>query len=204
MATDLVVPKLGESIAEAIISKWLKNVGEPIAVDEPVVDLETDKVSVAVPSPTAGVLTEQRFQAGATVKVGEVIGLIAPGPEVPIAKKPAAATPEVPKEPPPAAPPKTIAPAPVAAAAPIAAPVVPIEPARLPQPSHASPSVRKALREGAEPAAPPSSAAAPLRAPAAPPVPTIAGPHEEVVAMTPLRKRIAERLVEAQHTAAIL
>src|SRR5438874_3116805 len=79
MKTDLVVPKLGESISEAVISKWLKQVGEAIAVDEPVVDLETDKVSVALPAPAAGVLAEQRFAEGDTVKVGEVIGVITPG-----------------------------------------------------------------------------------------------------------------------------
>jgi 2-oxoglutarate dehydrogenase E2 component (dihydrolipoamide succinyltransferase) len=67
MPTDVVVPKLGESISEAIISKWLKQVGDTIAVDEPLVDLETDKVSVALPSPTAGTLTEQKFPAGSTV-----------------------------------------------------------------------------------------------------------------------------------------
>ena len=72
---DLVVPQLGESISEAVIAKWLKKVGETIAVDEPVVDLETDKVTVALPAPAAGVLAEQRFAAGDTVKVGEVIGV---------------------------------------------------------------------------------------------------------------------------------
>src|SRR5947208_6198766 len=76
--TNLVVPKLGESITEAIIAKWLKQVGETIQADEPVVDLETDKVSVALPAPAAGVLAEQRFAAGDTVKVGEVIGVITP------------------------------------------------------------------------------------------------------------------------------
>src|SRR5277367_5949976 len=76
---DLVIPKLGESISEAVIAKWLKKVGEPIAIDEPVVDLETDKVSVALPAPEAGVLTEQRFAAGDTVKVGEIIGIITTG-----------------------------------------------------------------------------------------------------------------------------
>src|SRR5262245_53239054 len=76
---DVVIPNLGESISEAVIAKWLKNVGEPIAADEPVVDLETDKVSVAVPAPAAGVLSEQRFAAGDTVKVGEIIGRITPG-----------------------------------------------------------------------------------------------------------------------------
>src|SRR5437764_14751102 len=86
MPTDLVVPKLGESISEAVIGKWLKQVGEPISADEPVVDLETDKVSIALPAPTAGVLAEQKFAAGATVKIGEVIGVIAPGPELTIKK----------------------------------------------------------------------------------------------------------------------
>src|SRR2546422_5665792 len=77
MAIDLVVPKLGESITEAVVAKWLKNVGEPTAIDEPVVDLETDKVSVTLPAPAAGVLAEQRAAAGTTVKVGDVIGTIA-------------------------------------------------------------------------------------------------------------------------------
>src|SRR5438034_7947736 len=77
---DLVIPKLGESISEAVIGKWLKNVGETVGADEPVVDLETDKVSVALPAPAAGVLAEQRFAAGDTVRVGEVIGTITPGP----------------------------------------------------------------------------------------------------------------------------
>src|SRR5438094_8063480 len=79
MPNDLVVPKLGESISEAVIAKWLKNVGEATAADEPVVDLETDKVSVALPAPAAGVLSEQRFAVGETVKVGDVIGTITTG-----------------------------------------------------------------------------------------------------------------------------
>src|SRR5688572_15444094 len=73
---DLVVPALGESISEAVIAKWLKKVGDTTAQDEPVVDLETDKVSVQLPAPARGVLVEQRFAEGATVKVGEVIGRI--------------------------------------------------------------------------------------------------------------------------------
>src|SRR6266516_1184758 len=76
MAIELVVPKLGESITEAVIAKWLKNVGDAVAADEPVADLETDKVTVALPAPAAGVLTEQRFAVGATVKVGEVIAVM--------------------------------------------------------------------------------------------------------------------------------
>ena len=89
---DLVIPKLGESISEAVIAKWLKKVGETIAVDEPVVDLETDKVSVALPAPAAGVLAEQRFAAGDTVKVGEVIGVIAPAAAGATAPAPSAKT----------------------------------------------------------------------------------------------------------------
>src|SRR5687768_238219 len=91
MTTDLVVPKLGDSISEAVIAKWLKQVGERIQADETVVDLGNDKVSVALPAPTAGVLAEQRFAAGLTVKIGDVIGTNAPGPEIAIAEKPKAA-----------------------------------------------------------------------------------------------------------------
>src|SRR4051812_8592495 len=132
MATDLVVPKLGESIAEAIIAKWLKNVGEPIAADEPVVDLETDKVSVALPAPTSGVLSEQRYAVGATVKVGEVIGIIGSQAEMPIAPKPATAQQKVP-EPPPAQASST----PPPPRAPLAAPTPPSpHGSPYPQPSH--------------------------------------------------------------------
>jgi 2-oxoglutarate dehydrogenase E2 component (dihydrolipoamide succinyltransferase) len=73
------VPRLGESITEAVIARWLKQVGDPIAADEPVVDLETDKVSVQLPAPAAGVLVEQKYPPGATVKVDEVIGTINAG-----------------------------------------------------------------------------------------------------------------------------
>ena len=76
MAKDLVVPTLGESVTEATVSKWLKQVGDPVKADEPVVELETDKVSVAVPSPEAGVLSEIKIQAGSTVNVGAVLGSI--------------------------------------------------------------------------------------------------------------------------------
>ena len=79
MAKDLVVPTLGESVTEATVSKWLKQVGDPVKADEPVVELETDKVSVAVPSPEAGVLSEIKIQAGSTVNVGAVLGSIGVG-----------------------------------------------------------------------------------------------------------------------------
>ncbi len=79
MAKDLVVPTLGESVTEATVSKWLKQVGDSVKADEPVVELETDKVSVSVPSPETGVLSEIKIQAGKTVNVGTVLGSIGSG-----------------------------------------------------------------------------------------------------------------------------
>src|SRR3954449_4674927 len=76
MATDVEVPALGESITEGTLANWLKKPGEAVAADEPIAELETDKVSVEVPSPVAGVLTEQLVQAGDTVAVGAVIARI--------------------------------------------------------------------------------------------------------------------------------
>jgi 2-oxoglutarate dehydrogenase E2 component (dihydrolipoamide succinyltransferase) len=195
MATDLRIPALGESISEAVISKWLKNIGDVIAADEPIVDLETDKVSVQLPAPSAGVLTEQRFAAGATVRVGDVIGAI-DGSGAAVSKPAVAAAPSASAAP--ASPPAPVAP--VAAPAPEAAPAA-HHASAMPQPSHLSPAMRKAVREGATPE-PARVAPAPQPAPAAPRASSSA--RQEVVAMSPLRKRIAERLVEAQQTAAIL
>jgi 2-oxoglutarate dehydrogenase E2 component (dihydrolipoamide succinyltransferase) len=190
---DLIVPKLGESISEALIAKWLKNVGDTLAVDEPVVELETDKVSIAIPAPQSGVLTEQRFPVGATVQVGAVVGVLTPGQGAQKAPGPQKAAPKA------VTPPITPAPTQAVQATPGA-------PHRtLP------PSVRKAMREGGEarveaehhtPDLIPAVSSANANAGASARV--VAGPDEEVVAMTPLRKRIAERLVEAQHSAAIL
>jgi 2-oxoglutarate dehydrogenase E2 component (dihydrolipoamide succinyltransferase) len=200
MPTDLVVPALGESISEAVIGKWLKKVGDATAPDEPVVDLETDKVSVQLPSPAGGVLVEQRFAEGATVKVGEVIGRIDETSAGKVAKPVAAPAPAA-----------AAVPVAAAAAAPVAAPVaaaVPVAAAEPPPPDILSPAQRKYLREhGDVPAAPkngPTAAPVPVPAPvpAAPRAPT--GTKEDVVAMTPMRKRIAERLVQAQHTSASL
>jgi 2-oxoglutarate dehydrogenase E2 component (dihydrolipoamide succinyltransferase) len=241
MAIDVIVPSLGESISEAVISKWLKAIGEPIAVDEPIVDLETDKVSVALPSPAAGVLTEQKFAAGATVKVGEVIARVDPAATASVitdggrspdggnaggkgaatgtaGTAPSAASPAASQS---AASPSAasvsagpqsagassaaasrgaaaLASARAATAAPTTAPAAPVSSA-VPQARTLPPSVRKAMREGAP-------APAPIAAPSlqAPSTPTVAGPNEEVVSMSPLRRKIAERLVAAQHTAAIL
>ena len=90
MSEKILVPELGESITEATISKWLKNKGENINADEPVVELETDKVNLEVPSPIDGTLSEINFKDGDTVKVGTVLGTISDGKgeAVKIEKKP--------------------------------------------------------------------------------------------------------------------
>src|SRR6476661_1443214 len=76
MATDVEVPALGESITEGTLAQWLKKPGEAVAIDEAIASLETDKVSVEVPSPIAGVLTEQLVKEGDTVAVGAPIARI--------------------------------------------------------------------------------------------------------------------------------
>ncbi|MCY7340100.1 MAG: 2-oxoglutarate dehydrogenase complex dihydrolipoyllysine-residue succinyltransferase [Sphingomonas bacterium] len=79
MATDVKVPQLGESITEATVGQWLKGPGDAVALDEPIASLETDKVSVEVPSPVAGTLSEQLFNVGDTVAVGAVIARVSEG-----------------------------------------------------------------------------------------------------------------------------
>src|SRR5215468_10370420 len=77
MATEIKVPTLGESITEATVSRWLKRPGEPVALDEPVAELETDKVTLEVSAPAAGTLAEILVEEGANVPVGAVLGRIA-------------------------------------------------------------------------------------------------------------------------------
>ena len=226
---DLVVPQLGESITEAVVSTWLKQVGEAVAIDEPVAELETDKITVQLPSPVAGVLANQAAAIGATVKVGDVIGAVEAGAQAKSA--PAAAAPaEKPAAAAQAAAPAAQAAAPAAQAAAPAAqasaaqpPAATAAPAAAPQAKAAAnghgesldkaallrltPSQRVQAREVGS--IPQASSAAPAAAPAA------AGPsaddrlaqvdpRDEVVAMSPLRKRVAERLVQAQHESASL
>ena len=76
MSEKIVVPALGESVTEATVSKWLKSVGEQVDSDEPVVELETDKVNVEVPSPSSGVLENISVKEGATVEVGTLLGSV--------------------------------------------------------------------------------------------------------------------------------
>ena len=78
MSKKIIVPTLGESITEATVSRWLKNVGDQIETDEPLVELETDKVNIEVPSPVTGILSEIKFNKGKTVKIGSELGVVEP------------------------------------------------------------------------------------------------------------------------------
>ena len=209
---DLVVPQLGESISEAVVAKWLKNVGDAVTVDEPIAELETDKITVQLPSPVAGALTEQHFAVGATVKVGDVIGAVEAGKQGNSATPPAKATPP-PREVVAAQPP----PAPVAAPiAPLTAPPAPPTIAAAPPKSNGTsdPMDRDALMKltPAQRMTARETGALPNRSsgPAAPSGPSeevrlgAVDPRDEVTPMSPLRKRVAERLVQAQHEAASL
>ncbi|MFO0575151.1 MAG: 2-oxoglutarate dehydrogenase complex dihydrolipoyllysine-residue succinyltransferase [Polyangia bacterium] len=223
MAAELIIPPLGESIAEATISKWLKQVGEAVNLDEPVAELETDKITATLPAPASGVLAAQHFQVGTTVRIGTSIGAIDQAGVAAQTQhgskdaRPAAAPAQAPA--PPAAPAQAPAQAPAPAASPAAAtahaaPAAPSAPApsgdplQLPK-APLTPNTRKLIREhGFDPAAVVLSGLQSGAAPSQPtgPAVTVAVPSgpEEVVPMTSLRKRVAERLVEAQHTAAIL
>src|SRR5271168_3150798 len=101
---EIRVPTLGESVTEATIGKWYKKPGDAVAVDEPLVELETDKVTIEVPAPAAGVLSDIAAKDGETVAVGAVLGQIKEGAGAPAAKAPVAAMLQVAK-PAPVAPP---------------------------------------------------------------------------------------------------
>lgn len=203
MSIDLIIPPLGESISEATLVKWLKQPGDSVAADEPVAELETDKITVSLPAPKAGTLQTQKHPAGTTVRIGESIGTLtiesgtsapAKSSEVAPQAAPPAKAPEkpAPQEKPPE---KTAAANTPSAAAKRAQSETKEQASALPGPA-LPPSKRQALRDGNEvapskPAPIASSAQKNMQA-------------EEIAPMSPLRKRIAERLVEAQHTAAIL
>ncbi|MET3761347.1 2-oxoglutarate dehydrogenase complex dihydrolipoyllysine-residue succinyltransferase [Sphingomonas sp. UYEF23] len=211
MATEVTVPVLGESITEATLGEWLKQPGDKVAVDEPIASLETDKVSVEVPSPVAGVMGQHAVQVGDTVLVGAMIATIDAGEGAP-------ATATAPQ------PAVLQSPAAEAQASP-AATAGQQAPASDPRdtPAALSPSVRRAVLEhGVDPATVKgtgkdgrltkddvAAAAASTPAPAAAPpvsasVAASTGRKEERVRMTRLRQTIAKRLKEAQNTAALL
>ncbi|MGH6932452.1 MAG: 2-oxoglutarate dehydrogenase complex dihydrolipoyllysine-residue succinyltransferase [Dongiaceae bacterium] len=202
MTTNIVVPALGESVTEATVSKWMKSVGDRVNADEALLELETDKVTLEVFAPSAGVLSEVRVDAGATVEVGAVLGVIGDGGVT--AAVPPAAKPAVKDAPKPG--------------------VIAVETGTL------APAVRKIVEENkldarAIPAsgkdgrltkadvltyldtqakAPPALPTPPPAAASAPAAARATGDREERVRMTRLRKRIAERLKQAQNTAAML
>src|ERR1700677_3961174 len=107
MAIEIRVPTLGESITEATVGKWFKKAGEPVQVDEPLVELETDNVTLEVNAPSPGVLSEIVAETGQTVAIGALLGQVAAGAATP-ARAPAAA-----KTPPPAAPARRTPPPPL-------------------------------------------------------------------------------------------
>ena len=198
--TDIVVPTLGESVSSATVARWLKQAGDAVAADEPLVELETDKVTVEVNAPVGGVITAIAADTGAEVLPGAVLGSIEAGAAA--AAKPAAAPAPAPSAKPAAAP----APAPAAASAHAPLPAA----AKMIAETGASAAAMGAgtgkdgrITKGDVLAYLAQPAAAPTSAPAARPSrPPEAG--EERVKMTRLRATIARRLKEAQNTAAML
>ena len=268
MTYEVRIPEIGESVTEALILRWIKQPGEAIGRDDPLVELETDKVTVEMPCPVAGVLSEIVCAEGETVPIGAVIARIeegavaaaspgaAPGAAVAATEATAAeeaqgdllagarpAAPSAPPPPAPAAEPTPPAPVPAAEAQPAAAPAAAEERRILPaarrliaehgldaslipstgkggrllksdvaawlaaREEEPEPSAEAAPETAASAPAPttPSPPAQPAPPAAAPPAAAAAGERaEERVPMTPIRRRIAERLVEAQQQAALL
>jgi 2-oxoglutarate dehydrogenase E2 component (dihydrolipoamide succinyltransferase) len=223
MAIEIRVPSVGESIKEVQIGRWLKKPGDKVSRDENLVEIETDKASVELPSPAAGVIGSIVKRDGDLCAVGDVIATLieagetaaapAASPAKPAAAAPAAApTPVAATTPPPTAP----APAPTAtsALAPASAPLAPLAPAN--KPAAEKPALEKAVVEKPVVEKPvvekqgerPAGGLVESRSAPVPRVPesarTVIGELEEVVPMSLIRRRIAERLVEAQQTAALL
>ena len=212
MASEIKVPTLGESVTEATVARWLKKAGDAVAMDDPLVELETDKVTLEVNAPAAGVLSEIVAPEGANVAVGAVLGRIGEG-----AAKPAASARAQPA-----------AVAPTETRKPAAAAVAPASAGNVAVLERSGPAVRKLVDENRidpakiaatgkdgrltkgdvlaymERGAAVPSAGTPQPPPAAPRPPREPQPMEERVRMTRLRRRIAERLKEAQNTAAML
>ncbi|MDJ1157363.1 2-oxoglutarate dehydrogenase complex dihydrolipoyllysine-residue succinyltransferase [Chelatococcus sp. SYSU_G07232] len=212
MATEIRVPTLGESVSEATIGRWFKKPGDAVKADEPLVELETDKVTLEVNAPAAGILSEIVVKDGETVGVGALLGSIAEGAAGAAAAKAEAPKAEAPKpeaKSAPAAAPAPAAPAAAKAAAMEHGPAV----ARLAAESGISPAsvagtgkdgrvtkgdMLAVIAGGLAPA--PAAAPVQLRAPSAPDD----AAREERVRMTKLRQTIARRLKEAQANAAML
>ena len=223
MAIEITVPTLGESVADATVARWIKTTGDAVAADEPVVELETDKVTLEVPAPAAGTLGEILAAEGATVEVGASLAMLnegaapaAPAPEAPAKPAPAKSAPakSVPASPALATP----APVPAAPAAASAAAGMPLSPAvrRLVEENNLNPAAIRgtgvdgrltkadvlAHMKGAPAALAPAAAPA-QQMPRQQPRPEDAA-REERVPMSKLRQVIASRLKAAQNTAAML
>jgi 2-oxoglutarate dehydrogenase E2 component (dihydrolipoamide succinyltransferase) len=203
MSADIVVPTLGESVTEATIARWLKQPGETVAADEPLVELETDKVTVEVPAPEAGVLSDLQFGEGDNVEVGALLGRIVEGDGA--AAAPAASAPKS------AAP--SAAPAPAPAPAPAGGPLAAAGPAAKKAAADlgvSADAIQPTGRDGRATKADVVAAASAPATPAPASTPAVEVPNaggnrsEERVRMSRLRKTIAARLKSAQNTAAML
>ncbi len=206
MAVEIKVPALGESVTEATVAKWLVKAGDVVAVDQPLCELETDKVTVEVNASVAGAVTELAVEEGASVQVGGVLCHIEAGAAG--AAAPKAAAPAAPK-PAPAA-----APAPPPAAAPAGANLAASGPAARKLAEEKGVSAAAIQPTGKDGRATKEdvlaaissipAAAAPAAKPATPAGPRAKADREERVKMTRLRRTIANRLKDAQNTAAML
>lgn len=209
--TEIRVPTLGESVTEATIGRWFKKAGDAVAVDEPLVELETDKVTIEVPAPSAGTLSEIIAADGTTVAVGALLGQITEGAA---GAKPAAAPAKAAAAPAPAA--AAAAPAPAAKAPPADAPLAPsvrklsaetgVDASTVPGSGKDGRVTKGDMLAAIERAA---SAPTPVNQPAAAvqvraPSPADDAAREERVKMTRLRQTIARRLKDVQNTAAML
>jgi 2-oxoglutarate dehydrogenase E2 component (dihydrolipoamide succinyltransferase) len=228
MALELVVPSVGESVSEVEIGDWLKQPGDPVRKDEAVVVLETDKATVEIYAPADGTLTRQLKTKGEKVKVGEVVGLVEPG-AAPVGKTAPPAADAAPTAAPGASPPSAAPPPRPAVPEPRVMPAAARAAAQAGLRAEEIPGTGpggRVLKEDVERAAAAAKAAPPAPAPApeqpaavpagepaaapAAPAPArgarpAAGEHEEeVVPMSLLRRKIAERLVQAQNTMALL
>ena len=210
MATEIRVPTLGESVSEATIGTWFKKVGDTVNADEPLLELETDKVTIEVPAPASGTLSEIVANEGETVGLGALLGQIAEGAgaaAAPAAKPAEAAAPAADK---------TAAEAPAASqSAPSSMPPAPAAAKMLAENNVSADDIDGSGKRGQvlkgdviaavnrglqTPAAPAEQAKAPARGPSN----AADAPREERVKMTRLRQTIAKRLKDAQNTAAML
>ncbi|TDI50236.1 MAG: dihydrolipoyllysine-residue succinyltransferase [Acidobacteria bacterium] len=222
MRVDIVMPQMGESIAEGTITKWMKSVGDTIERDEPIFEISTDKVDAEIPSPAAGTLVEIKNQEGETVPINEVVAVIetdagaAASAPVPEAEKPAPEETEAAVTPP-------TAPQPAAGASRFVSPVVRriadergIDPSRVPGTGAGGRVTKKDIlafiASGAATAAPvsaaaPAAAATPGPAAVAPrvgPAPVTFGPGADTIRepLSVMRKKIAEHMIHSRRTSA--